>query len=58
MSDERERAPSTRALGEAGVRRERPPRIDSCRHRDSCFPTIEPRDRQPRFKQAQLTVVR
>jgi hypothetical protein len=58
MSDDLDRAPSKRAMGEAGVRRERPARIDSCRHRDSCFPTIEPRDRQLRFNHSHLNVVR
>jgi hypothetical protein len=58
MSDDLDRARIKRAMGEAGVHRERPPRIDSCWHRDSCFPTIDPRDRQLRFKQAHLNLVR
>jgi len=58
MSDDLDRAPRERALGKAGVRPERPPRLDSCRHCDSCFPASNPRDRQLQFQQAHLNLVR
>jgi hypothetical protein len=58
MSDDLDRAPSTRAMREAGVRPERLPRIYSCRHCDRWWPTIYPRGRHVRFNHSHLKVVR